>query len=280
MAIGDKSGGNGRRTIQPPGPRNPARDPVWTLTSLDDGTVIQGQYRPQDFAENVGGMWSTTGTVGLDQPVLQFIRGELETITFQAKVWAEHGGDANTQPANIKEMVDKIRNLPRIDRTLKRPHVWTLTWTDEYQADVVVRSVGGIKYDAARPEGLTPSSFRGVLFSMDLARYVQYDAKQLIGAAESLIIYVKEGETYESLALRLYGDPSLGDSLRRRNPDKLVLTSGDRLHLPPKATMRREQSNTPASSVLRSGANQSELLAATLAKRSVRRRTHLLSGDI
>lgn len=261
------------------------KESIWTLTSLDDGTVVEGQFRPNNLTENVSGSWAEVSTLGLQQPVLQFMRGNLETISFDAKVWAKHDGVFGTGLGadEIKELVDTIRNLARVDENLKRPHVWTFTWTDDFQQDVVVTSVGGIRYDNARPEGLLrPSSLRGVMFSIQLSRYVEYNVASLVGASESLIIYAKTGDTFEVIAQRLYGDAQLGEVLRRRNPDLELsgITEGDRIHIIPKAKARRELTLKRQSLMLKRGDSQDALFDAVLAKRSVPYRTHRLRGGM
>jgi hypothetical protein len=264
------------------------KEVIWTLTSLDrPGTGVEGQFRPSNLTENVSGAWAEVSTLGLQQPILQFMRGNLETISFDAKIWAKHSGVLGTGLGsdNIKQIVDNIRNLPRADPTLGRPHVFTFTWSEEFQQDVVVRSVGGIRYDHARPEsmlGSKPSSLRGVMFRMDLARYVEYDVAALVGASESLIIYAKQGDTFEIIAKRLYGDAKLGEVLRRRNPESEVLglTEGDRLHILPKVTARHEYSPKRQSLALKKATAQTALFNAVLDKRSVSRRSHVFHGDV
>jgi len=264
------------------------KEVIWTLASLDvPGVGVEGQFRPNNLVENVSGEWAEVATLGLQQPILQFMRGSLETISFDAKVWAKHAGVFGTGAGadEIKELVDTIRNLPRVDENLGRPHVFTFTWTEDYQQDVVVRSVGGIRYDSARPEyllGAKPASLRGVMFRIEMARYVEYAVADLVAASESLIIYAKLGDTFEVIAKRLYGDANLGEVLRRRNPGYEVtgLTEGDRLHIVPKATARREHNAKRQSLALRRGASQEELFRSTLDKRSADYRSHRLWGSV
>lgn len=258
------------------------KETTWTMTSLDDSTVIEGQFRPDNFVENVSGVWAEQGTLGLTQPIIQFIRGDLETITFDARIRAKHQGVFGTGKGadEIKDVVDQIRDMARRDDTLGRPHIWQLAWTDDFEATVVVRSVGGIRYEHARPEaflGAVPSSIRGVIFRLDLARYTEYNLSSSVGAAESLIVYVKDGDFYESVARRVYNDANLGDVLRRRNPDKPALEPEDRLHIPPKATARKELSLVPASLIFNTSISDTRVgvFRDVLNKRSATYRSHL-----
>jgi hypothetical protein len=213
----------------------------WTMTSLDDGTYIEGQFRPTGLTENISAQYAEQATLGHSQPVLQFIRGELETISFQAKCWAYSQGLLGTPAGkfdfcDIEEQVDAIKAMPRIDPDLGRPHVWVLTVGESFQQQVVCRSVGGIRYDMMRPA--QGGSLRGVLFQMDLLRYVPVGAS--VEPAESLIYRAKTGDYYEAIAASIYGKAILGEALRRRNPEYRTLSEGTPIHVPPRRSLERE----------------------------------------
>lgn len=241
---------------------------------MDNGTYIQGQFPPQQLTENVAGVWAEAGTLGLDHPILQFVRGALETITLDAKCWANHQGVLGVLEDNIKEVVDQIRGLPRRDPALGRPHVWLLTVGDEFSQQVVVRSVGGIRYDRMRPFN---KSLRGAMFSIEFIRYIEYTLEES-AKSESLIVNVREGDFYESIAAREYGDPQMGEVLRRRNPDMLDLTVGDKLHIPPKDIARAELSLAPASLAMKSTTRSDQLFRDCLALRGGDVTSHTLRG--
>jgi hypothetical protein len=200
----------------------------WTMTSLDDGTYIEGQFRPTGLTENISAQYAEQATLGHSQPVLQFIRGELETISFQAKCWAYSQGLLGTQVGKL--------DFCGIDPGLGRPHVWVLTVGESFQQQVVCRSVGGIRYDMMRPA--QGGSLRGVLFQMDLLRYVPVGAS--VEPAESLIYRAKTGDYYEAIAASIYGKAILGEALRRRNPEYRTLPEGTPIHVPPRRSLERE----------------------------------------
>lgn len=246
---------------------------TWSLVSLDKGTKLEGQFEPQNLTENVGGVWASEGTIGLDQPILQFIRGEQETISCDVKIWAKHHGLFGFGKGdNISETRDKIRDLARRDSDLGRPHIYLFSVGEEFSQQVVVKSVGGIRYDRMRPKD---GSLRGVLFHLEMLRYVEYDTTSLLSAnvAESLVIPAKDGDDYEGIAQRMYGDARLGEVLRRRNPDKRVIVVGDLIHIPPANRVRSELSLTPASLFLKDAPAQASVFNDVLALRSQSKRS-------
>jgi hypothetical protein len=244
------------------------RDTIWSLVSQDDGSSLEGQFPAMNVEENVSGMWATEGTLGLAQPILQFIRGELETISCEVRVYARHQGilgvtygpiinvgiDKVSSLASLlagredaQQIVEAIKNLARPDPALGRPHIWLFSIGDQFQQTVVIRGVGGIKYDKFRPED---GSIRGATFTLDMARYVTP---------------ARTGETYEHIAARVHGSPLLGEALRRRNPERRDLVEGDLVHVPDAKILKREVIPLrPQSLFFKEGDAQRQLLLDTL----------------
>ena len=137
---------------------------VWALSSEDTGAYIEGQFRPIGLTENISAVYAEQSTMGLGQPVIQFIRGNADTIKFQAKVWAYSQGVFGTglgknalAQDDIEDIVAVIKELPRPTPDLGRPEVYILTVGATFSQRVVVRSVGGIRYDNMRPsQGVRP----------------------------------------------------------------------------------------------------------------------------
>lgn len=275
----------------------PANEARWSLVSQDFGTEILGDFPPVDVVENVSAGWAEQTTLGLDQPILQFIGGRLDTVTFEARVWAKHQGLGGTGLGrqDVDETVAAIKNTVRRNPELGRPEVYLFSIVSkgllrsigaflglkgpdpQLALQVVVRSVGGVRYDRFRGDG----SIRGATFSIELARYEPYDVSVLTGEeAESLVTPTRTGETYEHIALRVHGDPILGEALRRRNPERRVLVEGDLVHVPSSRILRREITPlTPASTPLRDGDPQRENKLAAFEERGVAVGTHVLLKD-
>lgn len=210
---------------------------TWTLVSQDDGTEIEGDFPAGEVVENIAGAWAEQSTIGLDQPVLQFVGGVLDTLSIEVRVFAKHRGALGTGIGadDIGDKVAQIRELARRDPDLGRPHVWLFAIGTQLSQRVVVRSVSPIKYDRFRDDG----TIRGIVCTFDMARYEPYSVSGL-AEAESLVTPARTGETYEHVAARVHNDPLLGEALRRRNPDRRVLVEGDLVHVPTARILRRE----------------------------------------
>lgn len=265
----------------------------WTLVSADaKSPTLEGQFEAQNLVENISGAWAQHATLGLTQPILQFLGGELETITLDVKVFARFDPIFKSlkgplsladEDFDVGDLVEVIRNLPRANPDLGRPEVWIFAIGEQFTQRVIVKSVGGIRYDRFRPMkplGAGGGEIRGVLCSFELWRYEPYSVSTLTGAAESLVTPTKEGETYEHVAGRVHGDPLLGESLRRRNPDRRTLVAGDLVHVPEARILRRESLPlTPQSLFLRTGEAQRALLVDAIDIHGGTTPSHVVLGD-
>jgi hypothetical protein len=245
---------------------------VWTMTSLDDKSFFEGQFRPTGLSENISAAYSEVGTLGLAQPVVQFVRGNLDTITFTARCWAYSQGLLGLGPMknvfsqdDIEGAVEAIKNMCRPDEKLGRPHVYVLGIGGTFQRQVVVQSVGGIKYDNMRPA--QGGSLRGVTFDITCLRYVAF-GEATTKAAESLIYRAKEGDFYETIAANLYNQPLLGEALRRRNPERRDLAQGDPIHVPPARVLSGELDLKPQVTSLKPSERVDELKNEWMDKRA------------
>lgn len=204
----------------------------WILTDLEGGPSIEGQFAPTSLTENMVAQYAETATLARSQPILQFQGNGPHTVTFDAKLWAYSQGVLGLGSQTIEDAIDAIKSTVQIDPDLGRPHIYSFNAGETFVLDsCVVTSVGGIRYDRMRP---LDGSHRGVTFSITLQEFVPYDTSLTGTGAESLVLALRENEGFENLARRVYGDPTPGEALRRRNPDKVVPEVGDLIHLPAK----------------------------------------------
>lgn len=248
---------------------------AWKLTSEDDGTVIEGQWAPSNHTHDMSAEYSAERTLGRSQPILQYDGDTLEKMKFQAHVRAMHQGVLGAGQETIEDLVEKIKGTVR-KTELGRPHVYVFESGDSISFTCVVKSIGGIVYDRMRP---LDGTLRGVTFDIELWRYEPYDANMTGSAAESLVLPLRENESFEGLAARVYGDPTVGEALRRRNPDKLVPTPGDLVHLPPKAMLVRGFSREQQTPVLRGNDEKSRAVVQHFLSRHRAYRSHTLGRE-
>lgn len=229
---------------------------AWSLKNDDTDEVIRGQYVPQNYTENIGSNIIDSITLNQQDPFPQWINGQAETITFTGRLFATNSSK------NIKQDVDILKSANKKVESLKRPPIFTFTYGVEIAFKCFVITVGGIKYDEIRGDGtlrgvefnislrkIVPEDIQGQSAASNLAAKIKTAAGIVIGATaiasslnlinipggslhkKSRTIKVKRGDTFESIASLEYGNALVGDILRRIQPDKVILQTGDNVIL-------------------------------------------------
>lgn len=303
-----------------------ANNKVWRLTSLDDSKLsFTGQFPAENLTENVGVRQNETTAPGQSTPLIQFGSGEVETITFRARVFrtspvSGSAFDALSNPVgtafaalqgnagpligngSVKDQIELLKRFSRKDEALGRNHRCILTIGTEMEFEVFCRSIGGIAYDDIRSDG----TIRGASFDIQFTKIKPENLSQQAGVStaakiktalgivttvaggisaitasrrDKLInipggslhridkfIKVRQGDTYEKVAAREYGNALLGVTLRIAQPDKIDLKEGDEII----TVNKREIVQIPVepkSVALREGVEQRTLLEEYLAAR-------------
>jgi hypothetical protein len=180
---------------------------------LNTGDRIYGQFTPQEFSHDLSANVPDAGGFSRANPLVQWVGGSVETITFQARLFSEHKDD---QTAADKLEVLKNLRIPSPPNT--RPPLTRFFWGDAIPGGMqcYVQSLGGIKYDEIRTDG----TIRGLSLNISLKRYTPFRIVRVLSTPmeQTPTHAVKDGETYEMIAQREWGDPLLGVVLRRMNP--------------------------------------------------------------
>lgn len=183
---------------------------MWTLTRVDPprGEKITGQFVAEEFTESLSTSWVSLPIPRRVFPHEQWVRGEVETATFIARLWAEKGTD------DISKGIKKLKATVAPDAKLGRPPIYRFAW-GQIEFDCVVTSLGGITYEQLWADGRV----KGVSFPISLRKIG--DPLSLAPTDPSkpphLSRYkpIVDGDTYESIAALHYGQPGLGVFLRQ-----------------------------------------------------------------
>lgn len=181
---------------------------------LREGTRITGQFPAEEFTRQLGSNVGEGGGFSRSAPLIQWLGGKLEVISFKTRLFSEHS-KSNTA-ANKLRILEKLAN--KAHAPLNRPPTVRFFWGRAIPGGVscIVEDIGGVAYDDLRPDG----SIRGASLSITLKRYTPYLMERSIVSpdARTPVYVTKPGDTYEMIAARKYGDPMLGVPLRQQNP--------------------------------------------------------------
>lgn len=185
----------------------------WDLLDLDHNTYWIPQYPIGDVATTVGGVLSEQPRVGFQDAITNWTRGKSKNISFETVLYAlsEAEGDI------VKEQQATLEALAVKDSKLGRPPICIFSLGSAISEVVMVESVDPTIVSTLR-SGLP----REVRFSIVLRKYVPFSQKQIDPTKpvkESFLLVASAAEqSWEAIAKRYYGDPLLGDRLRKRHP--------------------------------------------------------------
>jgi len=226
----------------------------WTLQNVDTNeTPIVGDFFPESMVYTPGAAaYSKSHSLNREKPVTQYSHNDLDTLVFNALIFARHFLD------NIEERYAQLVLLTKRDPDLKRPPI-CLFEAGVIHFDCVVLSVGGIKFSEVRNDG----SLRSVEFSIALQEYVPFDILALEQtsptASEPSTLYkdAKQGDTYESVAQKEYDSALKGVQVRETNPNLgTTIQTGDKIKLLPPEHSKIRAAAAPVSLALSRGGTQ------------------------
>ncbi len=182
----------------------------WTVVAVDSGVSLEleGEFQPEDGVEvNGAPVLGQTSTVGSAEPATQWVSGGARTVRIRSSFFSRHTLE------DIRDRYDALEALDRHDPTLGRAPRVSFTWgTIEIEGFATVRK----RITAFWPVTDFP---RQIVFDLTITRAVPLDLGDSgSGSGETQHVTLAEGETFEILALRHFGDPLRGELIRRENP--------------------------------------------------------------
>lgn len=208
----------------------------WSLKDLDHNIEVKMQFPLSEGVRiSVGGNVAEQPRFGLQDPVVQWVAGRTRTFTFNTMLFARHESE---------DIASKLRALEKLatrDPFLGRTPICYFTYGDTVSETVLVETVDEELIDVLQFSGQP----RRVNLSISMKRYIPFSQTALDPSKpkkESYYLVASAAErSYEAIAKRFYGDPMLGDRLRKRHPEyPFTPEIGMKVHVPPKAVLLTE----------------------------------------
>jgi nucleoid-associated protein YgaU len=197
--------------------------------------TIKVQFNPESYRINKGAQIAEIGVYGIDSPILQFIRGQNETLSLDlffdttAQGMDENAVDVTTQTRAIYELV-KIQ-----PKTHAPPRI-RFRWGRGLSFRAIVEKVEQ-SFELFAPTGVPLRATLSVTFREYKTLEEQLEELKLESSDHSKEIEVQAGDTAGLIAHREYGDLRLWRVIARANPERIDdpvrLVPGTHLRLPP-----------------------------------------------
>ncbi len=215
------------------------------------GPIVEVSFNPTEYTLNKGAQIAEISIPGLDSPILQFVRGQTETLSLDLFFDSTEGG-MDESATSVTEQTDQFYQLIKIDGATHAPPVCFFSWGPSFPGSRSYASMGngtgsqqrhGFKcivesvrqrFTLFNPQGvplratLTVSLKEYKTLSEQLAEINKQSADHTHAHV------VQFGETISQIAYSVYGDPTQWRAIADENAlsDPLNLTPGTVLQIP------------------------------------------------
>lgn len=188
----------------------------WSIRNLDTNELIKPQLpMPEDGVSiTIGSQLVDQQRFGEQTPITHWTGGLTRNFTFNAVLYARHADEA----PDLEDLLDQLIALTEKDESFGRIPICLFRYGSYLSETVLVERVDPTIVSVDSDEFV-----REVRLSISLRRYTPFSQSQIDPtkpAKESYLRVVSQAEQmFEAIARRYYGDPMLGDRLRKRHPE-------------------------------------------------------------
>jgi len=211
----------------------PAKIKIENLDAQNDADKeLKVQFNPPEYSIRKGSQISEIAIPGLDSPLLQFIRGNNETLTLKLFF------DSTDEGTDVREQTKKFYKLAKMDTHTHALPKCRISWgkTGRIKGDNATDFIGIVE---SINQDFTLFNADGTPMRAELEltfkeyRTLEEQIKELHSYTRSRSI--KRGDTLSSIAAREYNDPGEWRIIAEKNNilDPRDLTPGQVIEVPP-----------------------------------------------
>jgi hypothetical protein len=199
---------------------------TWTLFNTENNKRLEGQFPHEGLSREVGAHWEEINALTRERPILQFITGEVETLEMSSRFFRRDITDDT-----VNEKISTLISWTKKDPRFGRPPILQLMVGDGEAVNmrVILKSLSRVQY--AKPD--FQGQLRMVTFQMTLWNYTEFAITDQL-QKDTRYHRTARGQYYELIAKQEYGNPLLGDVIRKSaaQSGKALLSPGDIVKLP------------------------------------------------
>ena len=188
----------------------------WSIKNLDADEVIRPQFPIGDSGVSfvLGSELAEQNRFGFQDSITNWTNGKTRVFTFQTELYARNV----TEGPDVLKKFKLFENLATKTEDYGRPPICLFNYGNLVNETVIVESI-----DPIIKRNLSNGNPQHVILNITLRKYTAFSQKQIDPgkpARESLYLVASAAEkSYEAIAKRFYGDPLMGDRLRKRHPE-------------------------------------------------------------
>lgn len=195
---------------------------IWNMKNLDSGQTLQGQFEAENVQRDIAVNWGQFTSLNRQNPILQFLNGAADRVSFDGRLFRKHALDTSPE-----DKLDMLESWTKIDRALRRPPIIEF-WVGDGHVTLNCVIVG-ISTSYKRPDFF--GGLRDCTFSVSLLEFSTFsldDAEEV----DTRYARARERDYFELLAFEEYGNPMIGDVIRKQHPALQSIQPGDIVRLP------------------------------------------------
>jgi len=199
--------------------------------------VIKVQFNPPEYTIAKAAQIAEIAIPGIDAPVLQFVRGQTQTLALELFFDTTRAGSTETRVADVRLMTDVVAQLGRIQPKTHAPPRIRFIWGKGLSFRAIVDSVQQ-KFTLFNPAGIPVRATLTMSFKEYKTLEEQLKELNLQSADHTKRRIVRSRDTLARIAFEEYGDAGQWrliadhEENRKRLSDLRRLTPGMELAIP------------------------------------------------
>ncbi|HJS23121.1 MAG TPA: hypothetical protein VJ751_02040 [Pyrinomonadaceae bacterium] len=206
--------------------------------------VIPVQFNPTEYSLTKGAQIAEIAIPGIDSPILQFVRGQTQTLSMELFFDTTQFGMGEAPVVDVRTLTEPLYQLVKIQSNTHAPPRVRFIWGAGLTFRAIVENIAQ-KFTLFNPLGIPLRATATVGFKEYQTLEEQLTRLNLQSADHRKKRLVKKSETLALIAYREYGDPAQWRRIFEdrenaeiiRNPRRL--TPGREITIPPIAVFQR-----------------------------------------
>jgi Contractile injection system tube protein len=185
-----------------------------TITTEDGSTQIQALYNPEKYSVNKAVQFAEIGIPGLDEPVLQFIRGQNEKVTLDL-FFDTTGQGMVDNVTDVRGLTMAVYNLLKVDTATHAPPRFIIEWGTGQSlfgqgstSSLCVLESMNEEFTLFAPTGEPLRAKLTVTIRLASTVKLQFQETPRNSPDRTRIVMVVRGQRISDLAYQQYGDPT------------------------------------------------------------------------
>ena len=197
-------------------------DPKDRGGNLPDRITVQ--FNPAEYTLAKGAQIAEIAIPGIDSPVLQFVRGQNEKLTFELFFDTTQSGMGEDQAQDVRELTNPFYQLVKIQSNTHAPPRIRFIWGKGLAFKAIVESVQQ-KFTLFNPSGVPLRASLSVSFREYKTLEEQLQEMNLQSSDHSKRRVIRRGDTLNHIAYEEYGDPGLWRVIAEAKDNAAVLSN-------------------------------------------------------